>query len=226
MSGAWLTYVYFEPMPACPPGLFEQVVSAYVDKGCVYATQLEGYEVGHYGSLDGSEFYSSDDLYTALGWLAEKGSGCIQLWYPAEAMEFLLYFNPTAHGIREDKVTPLGYMYLWLPGTYLWGEQPAILSRRFELVYEWSKILTTTMHPLYGWGDLDRVGDRSSPILTSDIVHRQIPRFSWWSYFSREYVEQIGRGRLSTAAAWLDQEDENGLTVILRPPTIPAHASA
>lgn len=225
MSREWWTIVYFPRARSWSEQLVDAVLDRFFHQGCRFLRRNDS--VGSFWSLDGMENLDTADLSLVLRMLREQRGGAIQLWYPAEDMEFLLTFDPCSAlhaSIYPDRDFPYGTVRFSVDYTYLHSTSPETIQARYRLILTWSQILAQTVQPFYGWGDLFDY-DVLWAVHPTALANRVIPRLSWWNYFSRDYVDALGTDMLLTSAPWALFSDQDGMTMIMSAPGEPARAT-
>lgn len=226
MSGTWNTIVYFPRHAKFTTEFLQPIVDGIMATGCEFLVQSDRQQLGVCWSLGIGEYHQFATLDMALDWITNQQGGVIEFWDVSEDLVFLLVLNPCGHDpFMLEGVCDIAYgnIGLSIDSTYLKGETNNVIVRRFKRIYTWSHILASSTRPLYGWGDLDYYGNIEGHIPPERIAAWTIPRISWWNYFSVIYLSHVGREFLNTSAAWLNFEDKDGRTVILRPPGEPEH---
>lgn len=227
MSRDWWTAIYFPRAESCAEPFLRTILDSFLNQGCSFMNPRQNNKVGSFGSLDGMEILDTADLSVALHYIQERRGGVIQLWDPAEDMEFLMTFDPCGELYRyiyPDRDFPYGTVHFAVDYSYLHSEAPHTIQSHYQLILRWSQILAQTVRPLYGWGDIFDY-DVMWAVDPNALSKRSIPRLSWWNYFSHDYVNAVGVDVLSTSAAWTSYRDQHGMTIILSAPGEPPRAS-
>ena len=146
----------------------------------------------------------------------------IDLWHLAENMAFSLILSPSLidkdNSQAESAESEYGHTSLFLDYAYLKDTSLPQVSRRYRLIFDWSKQLAHVTHAIYGWGDLESSFYSPGPVVrASDLRQAVIPRLSWWNYFDANYASQVGLNRISTAGAWRIKDDEFGREIVMSP---------
>jgi len=211
MSDAWYTRIYFRRQAECSYDFLLGITEALARSGLKLSDR-------------------SAQLEAALERIVEHRGGCIEMLDLEDAISGLVCLYPSGGGgimAPAEAEAEYGHVGLIFDYAYLWGKPIDVVCRRYGLLFRWSTVLAQSTPAIYGWGDLGRSFEIESgvAVLAADLARWVIPRLSWWNFFSKEYVEHIGRDRLYTAGAWLQFEDDRGLTIILHPPGEPEYAS-
>jgi hypothetical protein len=134
-----------------------------------------------------------------------------------------VYLIATPCGITPYE-TSADYQYgsigLRLDYAYLHSEPHDLIRRRYIQLFRWSNIIAQAFDAIYGWGDIEQYvsSGPNDTVPAAALRQWQIPRFSWWNYFSEAYIKQVGENRLFSAGNWITTYDNNALIIILRPP--------
>jgi len=226
MSDAWYTGVYFPRQAECSYDFLSGIVEALAQADLHFFRASQTGQ-GQWFGPDGMLYEEMSDVETALRLTAQHRGGSITVYNPHEGMSDSLFLYPCGGGLGHGAAeSEYGWVGLSFNYAYLWREPPDVVRRRYELLFRWSNVLARTTHAIYGWGDMGYAfAETGIAVLAADLQRLAIPRLSWWNYFSKEYVERVGRDRLVTAAAWLVHEDDQALIEILHPPGESQHAS-
>lgn len=229
MSGSWYTEMYFPRASEYPCSEVRALVGSLVSLGYTCVNPVEN-TPGTCFSLDGRDLHVSSTIEESLDWLVHRRGGSLQLWFPKVDAEFSLIIDPC--GINQsdssanDTVPDYGTINVSMDYTYLRQDSGNYSSEHYWAIFRLNQTLVQLARPIYGWGDLERYrGTIQQWVNIRDLRRWSIPRVSWWSYYSKEYLEKLGLSLLATSVAWLTYQSPYGLTTILHPPGEPASAS-
>ncbi len=214
MGSRWQTHVYFRYQTRYSFEFIQALIEQFTAAGCTFLNPRVGYQSGNYMLAPDWDFLNTSDLNMVIEKLVLQEAGSIQLWHLAEDIDFSLAFGKDSVTQAKETSLEFGEVELSVDNANFWHDPADVTRRRYQLVFALSNILARTIRPLYGWGDSDYGFD--IPFRLSDLVRWDIPRLSWWNYFSHEYIEHVGKGRLITHGAAYGKEDEHGLTIIMK----------
>lgn len=227
MSDTWISTVYFPTVKNSSYDFLNNVICQLDQAGLTLQRSTET-GMGQWFNPQG-EIFQVASIEEAVQLTIQHGGGNLNVGEQETGMADSLSIYPWGGGWSGPQVSAeyeYGNISLLFDYGNLRHETHNIVRRRYEFLFRWSNLLARATNALYGWGDLQsRLGNVGLAVQTSDLQQWNIPRFSWWNFFSKAYLQQIGKNRLSTASTWLEYEDEYGLTMILRAPGEPTYAS-
>lgn len=227
MSNTWISRVYLPLRDEWPNQIVADLMIRLSSAGLIFPKQTDGYKCFWF-SKSSADCYEIKNLPDALTLTAQNRGGSFDL----VNLETDMYasVNVCLNGDQSYPPTSaefsFGYLGLSIQYAYLHNESDELLKRRYQLLFRWSKVLSETSQAVYGWGDTEYgVVDISNAVRAVDLIRWNIPRLSWWSFYSKDYLKNLAGHRLSTSAAFLTQEDAYGLTIISFPPGEPVYSS-
>lgn len=227
MSNTWISRVYFPLCDGWPDQMVEDLMKRLSAAGLIFPKHGSEYKCFWF-SMSSADCYEIKDLSEGLSLTTQHGGGSIDL----VNLETDMYASVDIclNGDQSHPTTSAeasyGYMGLSIQYAYLRDEPATLLKRRYQLLFRWSKVISETNRAIYGWGDTEYgVVNISNVVRATDLIQWNIPRLSWWSFYSKEYLKHVEVHRLSTAAAFMMHEDEYGLTIISFPPGEPVYST-
>ncbi|MEZ4727308.1 MAG: hypothetical protein R3E79_09265 [Caldilineaceae bacterium] len=227
MSDTWVSTVYFPMFQSPSFDVLSSIMHQLEQTGLTLQRSVETGK-GQWFDPQG-EIFQIASIEEVIRLTIEHGGGSLNVGEQETGMADTLAIYPWGGGWLGPKSSAefeYGNISIMFDYGNLRNESHDTLRRRYELIFRWSNLLVRTTNAIYGWGDLQsNLWNTGLAVQATDLQQWNIPRFSWWNFFSKAYLQHVGKNRLSTTAAWLEHEDEYGLTVILRSPGEPSYAS-
>lgn len=229
MSSEWITRIYYDLHPRAFPEFAKQIIAAVEKAGLEFYCSPDTGN-GQWFGTEGWPYQEVPDLDSALELMTPDQGGTISVWFPETHLIGHLALHPLGSVGKDDDNADCNFgsvtLYFTDHDIFENEENRLLLVDRMLGIFKVSMSLAQATRALYGFGDMFiRQVHTDSYVLTTDLLQHSIPRLSWWNYFSWKFVKQSEYARLSTSIAWFTQEDKQGLTVILHPPTLPCYAT-